>query len=78
MYRDAVYGIMNIKVITEAAIFRELLPNLLPKNSGMVAVSRCWVMILVLLPSTTQARREPRIVLPMPTQVEAIPYFQPN
>ena len=44
----------------------------------MVAESKCWVMILVLLPSTAQASREPMTALPIPTQVEATPNFQPN
>ena len=67
-----------MKIMTEAATFRDLEPNRLPKNSGMVAESRCWVMMRVRRPSTTQANREPRIALPMPAQVAAIPYFHPN
>ena len=67
-----------MKTMTEAPIFRPLLWNRWPKNWGMVAESKCWVMILVRLPSTAQASREPMMALPMPTQVEAMPYFQPN
>ena len=67
-----------MKIITEAAIFSDWEPNRLPKNSGMVALSRCWVMIRVRRPSTTQASSEPRMALPMPAQVAAMPYFQPN
>ena len=78
MYREAVYGIRNIKVMIDAAIFRALLPYLASKNCGMVAEFRCCVMILVRLPRTTQARRDPSSAFPIPTQVEAIPYFQPN
>ena len=44
-----------MKIMTEAATFRDLEPNRLPKNSGMVAESRCWVMMRVRRPSTTQA-----------------------
>ena len=69
---------MKMKVIMEAAILRFSFPNLLPKNSGIVAVSRCWVMILVRLPRIRQAIREPIRALPIPIQVDAIPYFQPN
>ena len=48
------------------------------KNSGMVALSRCCVIMRVRRPSTAQASREPRMALPMPAQVAATPYFQPN
>jgi len=67
-----------MNIITEAPIFNGLLPNLFPKYCGMVAESRCWLIILVLLPSTTHARSEPIIALPIPAQVAAMPYFQPN
>lgn len=67
-----------MKMMTEAAIFRDLLPKRLPKNSGMVALSRCWDMMRVRRPSTAQASREPSRALPMPAQVAAMPYFQPN
>ena len=64
--------------MTEAPIFSGLLPKRSPKNWGMVAESRCWVMMRVLRPSTTQANSEPMTAFPMPAQVAAIPYFQPN
>ena len=65
-------------MITDAAILSDLLPNLLPKKSGIVAESRCCVMILVLLPRTTHARSEPIMAFPIPAQVAAIPYYHPN
>ena len=65
-------------MMMEAEIFREREPKRLPKNSGMVALSRCWVMMRVRRPSTTQASREPRIAFPIPAQVAAMPYFHPN
>ena len=68
----------KMKMMTEAATFREGLPNRLPKNSGMVALSRCWDMMRVRRPSTTQASSEPRRAFPIPAQVAAMPYFQPN
>ena len=68
----------KMKMITEAISFRDRLSKRLPKNSGMVALSRCWVMTRVRRPSTAQAKREPNRALPMPAQVAAMPYFQPN
>ena len=65
-------------MMAEAASFSFLLPNRRPKNSGMVALSRCWDMMRVRRPSTTQASREPRKALPNPAQVEAMPNRQPN
>ena len=64
--------------MAEAASFSRRLSNRLPKNSGMVALSRCWVMMRVRRPSTTQASREPRKALPSPAQVAAMPKRQPN
>ena len=64
--------------MAEARSLSFLLPKRLPKNSGMVALSRCWLMIRVRRPSTAQARSEPKRALPMPTQVAATPYFHPN
>ena len=64
--------------MAEAASFRLREPKRRPKNSGMVALLRCWVMMRVRRPSTTQASREPSRALPMPAQVAAMPYFQPN
>ena len=68
----------KIKIMAEAQSFRARLPNRRPKNSGMVALSRCWLMTRVRRPSTTQASREPKMALPIPAQVAARPYFQPN
>ena len=68
----------KMNIIIEAPILRALLSNLDPKNSGMVAESRCWVIILVPRPRTTQASRDPMKALPIPIHVDAIPYFHPN
>ena len=68
----------KMKMMTEAAIFSLSLPKRLPKNSGMVAELRCWVMMRVRRPSTAQASSEPSRALPMPAQVAAMPYFHPN
>ena len=65
-------------MMAEAASFSALLWNRRSKNWGMVAESRCWVMTRVRRPSTAQASREPSRALPMPAQVAAMPYFQPN
>ena len=65
-------------MIADAASFRDLEPKRAPKNSGMVALSRCWDIIRVRRPSTAQASREPNTALPMPAQVAAMPYFHPN
>ena len=66
------------KVTAEAASLRARLSKRLPKNSGMVALSRCWVMTRVRRPSTAQASSEPKKALPSPAQVAAMPYFHPN
>ena len=68
----------KMKMMAEAHSLRLWLSNRLPKNSGMVALSRCWVITRVRRPSTTQASRDPRKALPSPAQVAATPYFQPN
>ncbi len=65
-------------MIADAASFRGLLSKRCPKNSGMVALFKCWVITRVRRPSTAQARREPKKAFPSPAQVAAIPYFQPN
>ena len=52
--------------------------NLLPKYSGMVLASSACVMILVLLPRTSHARRLPINAFPIPIQVDERPYFHPN
>ena len=64
--------------MTLAAIFKAVEPKRASKNCGIVALPRCWLIMRVLLPRMTQARREPISVLPIPIQVDAIPYFQPN
>ena len=61
-----------------AATRRALLSNLLPKKSGIVLEFKCFVMTLVLLPRMIHARSEPITALPIPIQVDATPYFQPN
>ena len=43
----------------DAATLSAFDPYRSPKKSGIVLDWRCWVMIFVLLPSTTQARRLP-------------------
>ena len=49
-----------------------------PKNSGIVDALRRCVISRVRGPSTHQAKRLPRMALPMPIHVAAMPYFQPN
>ena len=65
-------------MMTAAAIFSALESYRFIKKSGMVAVSRCWVMTRVRLPSTFHASSEPMKALPRPIHVEAIPNFHPN
>jgi len=65
-------------MMIDAAIFRELLWKRSPKNCGIVAESRCCVMIRVRRPRITHARREPIRALPIPAHVAAIPKRQPN
>ena len=67
-----------MKTMIDATILSAGLKYLFPKNSGIVALSRCWDISLVLLPKITQARSEPKIAFPIPIQVDAIPNFQPN
>ena len=67
-----------MKVMTEAASCKFLLSKRLPKNSGIVAESKCWVMMRVRRPRIIQASIEPINALPRPIQVDAMPYFQPN
>ena len=67
-----------MNIITDAPIFNALLPNRSPKNCGIVAEFRCWLIILVRRPRTTHARSEPIIALPMPAHVAEMPYFHPN
>ena len=64
--------------MTDAPILSELLSNLFPKNSGIVAVFKCCDISLVLLPRITHANSEPISALPIPIQVEAMPNFHPN
>ena len=68
----------NDQITIEAAIFSEGAEKRFSKKSGMVALPRCCVMTRVRRPRMTQARKEPMIALPMPTQVAAMPNFQPN
>ena len=65
-------------MITEAASFSFSLLKRCWKNCGMVALFKCCVMTRVRRPSTAQASNEPRNALPIPAQVAATPYFQPN
>ena len=78
MYRDAVYGIRNMKMMIDENSFSDLLEYLFSKNSGMVLVSSSCVRSLVRLPRTTHATSEPSSAFPIPIHVEAIPYFHPN
>ena len=64
--------------MTEAATFRARLLKRSPKNCGIVAESKCCVIIRVRRPRTTHANSEPISAFPMPAQVAAIPYYQPN
>ena len=61
-----------------AMSFKAGLPKRLAKKSGMVAESRCCVMMRVRRPRTAQARSEPMSAFPMPAQVAEMPYRQPN
>ena len=47
-----------------------------PKKSGIVRLWICWVIILVLRPNISQAKREPMTAFPMPIHDADIPYFQ--
>ena len=69
---------VKMKIIAEARIFRLRESKRVSKNCGMVLDCRCYVMILVRRPSTAQAIKDPMRALPMPAQVAAMPYFQPN
>ncbi len=59
-------------------VLSPLLSYLVLKNWGIVALSRCCVIILVRLPRTIHAISDPSIAFPIPAHVEAMPYFQPN
>ena len=65
-------------MMMDAPIFSDGLWKRCPKNWGMVVESKCWVMMRVRRPNTTHTSREPKMALPMPAQVAAMPYFQPN
>ena len=65
-------------MIIAAMIFSAGLPKRLAKKSGIVAESRCCVMMRVRRPSTAHARSEPMSALPMPAHVAEMPYRQPN
>ena len=58
-------------------IFNLLLSYLFSKNSGIVLDERLWVILLVLLARSFQARKHPRTALPTPIQIEPKPMFQP-
>ena len=60
-------------MMAAAMSFREGLPKRLAKKSGIVAESRCWVMMRVRRPRTAHARSDPMRALPMPAQVAEIP-----
>ena len=78
LYSEAVYGIMKMNTMMDAAIFRLFEPKRFSKKSGIVLVSRCLVMIRVRRPRISHARSEPMNALPRPTQVLARPKFHPN
>ena len=78
LYTLAVYGIRKTKMMAALAIRRPFDWKRLPKNSGMVVAPRRCVISRVRGPSTHQAKRLPRIALPMPAHTAAMPYFQPN
>ena len=60
-------------MIAEAASLSEGEPKRLAKKSGIVAESRCCVMMRVRRPRTAHARSEPTSALPMPAQVALMP-----
>ena len=64
--------------MTDAITFMFTESKRFPKKSGIVLASRCWVMILVLLPRIFQAIRDPIKAFPRPAQVADIPKFHPN
>ncbi len=72
------YGIRNRKTIIYAAILSAGLLYRFSKNSGIVALFRCWVISLVHLPRIIQGRSEPKTAFPIPIQVDATPNFHPN
>ena len=60
-------------MIAEAASLSEGEPKRFAKKSGIVAESRCCVMMRVRRPRTAQARSDPTRALPMPAQVALMP-----
>ena len=78
LYSDAVYGMRNMKIMIDAISLRPGLPKRLAKKSGIVAESRCCVMMRVRRPSIDHASSEPMRALPMPAHVADMPYLQPN
>ena len=60
-------------MIADAASLRAGDPKRFAKKSGIVAESRCCVMIRVRRPSTAHARSEPITALPMPAHVAEMP-----
>jgi len=63
---------------TAYATFSGWLKKRFPKKSGIVALCRWCVRRRVRRPSILQASSEPMMALPIPIQVAARPYFQPN
>ena len=68
----------NTKAMIEAATRSPWLAKRVPKKSGMVRLSMCCVMSLVLRPRTIHASSDPIRALPTPIHVLDNPYFQPN
>ena len=73
LYSEAVYGMRNTKMIAAAASLSAGLPKRFAKKSGIVAESRCCVMMRVRRPRTAHARSEPISALPMPAHVADSP-----
>ena len=67
-----------MKTMTDATTFIGTESNRLPKKSGMVLASICWVIIRVRRPSMFHARSEPIKAFPKPAQVLERPKFHPN
>jgi hypothetical protein len=78
LYTLAVYGIKN-KNTTNAENIRiaaDLYRD--PKNSGIVALSKCLDITRVRRPKTSHASSDPIIALPNPIQIADTPYAHPN
>ena len=57
-----------MKMMIDAATFREGAEKRFSKKSGIVALDRCCVMMRVRRPRMTQAISEPIRALPIPTR----------